>query len=118
MSQDTICFCPGCNSLSKELHLDINFRHFLAEYLRKQSVLRLLTAAEELCEEEENTDSHHLAEEDDQGQDNEGKASNDTSVSKPVIFNEVWKAKSPTLTMSFHDRHSSPQSSSPFGGPN
>ena len=93
-SQDANRFCPGCNYLSKELHLDINFRHFPAECPRKQSVLRLLTAAEEHCEEEDNGGK----------QDNEGKASNDTSVSKPALFNKVWKAKSPTLTMSFHDR--------------
>ena len=46
-------FCPGCNYLAKELHLDVNFRHFPADCTRKQSVLRILRSEEQHLDEED-----------------------------------------------------------------
>ena len=89
-------FCPGCNYLSKELHLDVDFTHYPAQCPRKRSVLRLLKLEEANLDGEDTQDSLVETEQED-GHDipQEGKdffqKNNDSNVRK------IWKAKSPEL---------------------
>ena len=71
-------FCPGCNYLAQELGIDVNFRHFPADCTRKKSVLRILRSAEENAAEDDQQDEDeeysYLEDEQDQpGDDNEGR---------------------------------------------
>ena len=102
-------FCPGCHYLSKELTLDVNFRHMPAECPRKRSVLRFLTSLEDnLDNEEEPLPEESRAYEDDQEQEHEVEG-NKKDVHKGQFLsqarktdaqvNAVWKAKSPTVNV-------------------
>ena len=108
-------FCPGCNYLAQELHLDVNFHHFPADCTRKQSVLRILRSEEQHLADEEQ-DDEHLGQDGDGEDYDEGPQHEDggktkekicnsteiTNSSKPNIINAVWKSKSPTLNMYLH----------------
>jgi len=61
---------PGCHYLAQELHLDVNFRHLPAECTRKQSVLRMLRAEEQVLDDEDHNDGedHPYEEDEDQHQ--------------------------------------------------
>ena len=56
-------FCPGCNYLSQELHLEVNFQHYPSECPRKKSVLRILRSQEQNLDEEDGIEDESLPEE-------------------------------------------------------
>ena len=110
-------FCPGCNFLATELHLDVNFRHLPAECPRKRSVMRMLQAAELELDEEldcEQDDQQEYV--DDQAQEdncpqgspyqNKSKVfKNDKNMSpcQNLVF-KVWKAQSPSVDVILNNK--------------
>ena len=101
-NQSSRGFCPSCNYLSKELKLDINYRHLPAQCPRKQTALRLLRCEEEyLHEHPEEEDSYEDAEDNlnQPPQQDEGIALKKIPGNMPNKINAIWKAKSPTMSM-------------------
>ena len=89
-------FCPGCNYLAKELHLNVDFNHFPSQCPRKRSVLRLLKIEEANLDEEDTAEHEQGAEEDDDQPDTlEGKSF--SSDINDMNIRKVWKSKSPEL---------------------
>ena len=90
-------FCPGCNYLSKELSLNVDFSHLPSECPRKKSVLRLLKIEESHMEEnnsQEDVPGGSGQEEDDESL-HEGKDISYIKQNNQV--RKIWKSKSPTL---------------------
>ena len=89
-------FCPGCNYLSKELSLNVDFSHFPSQCPRKKSVLRLLKIEESHME--DSISQEDVTGEEDQEEDqtqHEGK--NISSFDQKSQVRKIWKSKSPTL---------------------
>ena len=89
-------FCPGCNYLSKELHLNVDFAHFPAQCPRKRSVLRLLKLEEANLDGEDNLDQPVEPEQDDD-QDTSPEGKDLFSQNDNANVRKIWKAKSPEL---------------------
>ena len=88
-------FCPGCNYLAKELHLNVDYAHFPSQCPRKRSVLRMLKLEEENLDEEAPAETVPGAEEDPELTDTfEG---NSFTNINDLNIRKIWKSKSPEL---------------------
>ena len=97
-------FCPGCNYLAKELHLNVDFNHFPSQCPRKRSVLRLLKIEEANLDEEDTAEHEQGAEEDHEQPDTlEGKSF--SSDINDMNIRKVWKSKSPELKGAYLRNH-------------
>ena len=95
-------FCPGCNYLSKELQLNVEYKHFPSQCPRKKSVLRLLSIEESNLEEEDTNASEHDVEEDTAKPDPyQGNSS--ISDIKDLNIRKIWKSKSPEINAFLND---------------
>ena len=96
-------FCPGCNYLAQELHLDVNYRHLPSSCPRKRSVLRMLHSEEqELQDAAPQEDQQQEQEQFDEGeqvlQRLEGKIQDkEINTSHLNNINAIWKSKSPSI---------------------
>lgn len=95
-------FCPGCNYLAKELHLNVDYAHFPSQCPRKRSVLRLLKLEEHHLDEEHEDEHHEDPVEEEQPPVDEGNVS--LQLKQSSNMRQIWKSKSPTLQAYINDK--------------